>query len=382
MAIKLSDGQKNYYTLIIKLLASVINGGEPPLLPEGFNWRYACSFAQRNSVANILAYTMDKVNVKPDRTVYNVLENERRYQILKETSQLVDIERIIEEFDRQNIRNIPLKGYFMKHYYPRSDFRTMSDVDILIDRKSFKKAEKIFLEQGFEKVSLMKASEIHFKKGLLYVEVHSDLNEGGDRYYCGVFDRAKLREGYACSYGLSTEDFYIYTVYHAAKHFSGGGIGIRMVMDLYVYLSRFEVDYAYLDKELEAIGLLSFEHRLRELALNWFSGEKIVINELGEFILYCSTFGNLEVNFYQDKKRTERFFALKQVFIPYKNMKGRYAYLEKLPALLPFSWGQYWFHRLFISRDIKFREGIRERTHKFDDEDRELLDNVINELEI
>ena len=382
MAIKLSDGKKKYYTLIIKLLASVINGGEPPLLPESFNWRYACSFAQRNSVANIMAYTLDRVNVKPDQTVYNVLENDRRYQILKETSQLVDIEKVIEEFDRRNIRNIPLKGYFMKHYYPRSDFRTMSDVDILIDRKSFKKAEKVFLEQGFEKESLMKAAEIHFKKGLLYVEVHSDLNEGGDLYYSGVFDRAKLREGYACSFELSPEDFYIYTVYHAAKHFSGGGIGIRMVMDIYVYLSRFDVDYAYIDRELDSIGLLSFEHRLRALAFNWFSDEQTEIDGLGEFILYCSTFGNIEVHFYRDKKKSEKFFALKQVFIPYKNMKGRYAYLEKLPFLLPFSWGQYWFHRLLISRDIKFKKGIRERTHRFDDEDMKLLDNVIDELKI
>ena len=105
MAIKLSESQKQQYISFIDLLSSVLNGGETPKLPYGFDWEYFCSYAQRNSVANILAYSMDKVNVKPSETVYNVLENDRRYHIIKETSQLVDIEKVIERFDKFQINH-------------------------------------------------------------------------------------------------------------------------------------------------------------------------------------------------------------------------------------------------------------------------------------
>lgn len=47
-----------------------------------------------------------------------------------------ETEKILKAFDENKIKNIPLKGYFMKKEYPRSDFRSVSDVDILFDRKT------------------------------------------------------------------------------------------------------------------------------------------------------------------------------------------------------------------------------------------------------
>ncbi|MCR5653716.1 MAG: nucleotidyltransferase family protein, partial [Ruminococcus sp.] len=234
MAIKLSESKKQFYIAYIDLLASVLNGKEPPELPDNFNWEYCCRYAQRNSVANMIAYSIDKVNVKPSDTVAAVMENDRRYHIIKETSQLVDVEKVIERCEKEGIKNVPLKGYFMKQLYPRSDFRTMTDVDILVERKNIKKIERIFLDLDFDKKDVIKSTEVHFVKGLLYCEVHNDLNENFDSYYNGVWDRVELRDGFSFSYSMKPEDFYIYMVYHAAKHFSNGGIGVRMVMDAYV----------------------------------------------------------------------------------------------------------------------------------------------------
>lgn len=383
MAIKLSENQKRQYIAYIDLLASVVNGEEPPKLPKNFNWDYFCGYAQRNSVANILAYSVDKVNVKPSETVANVLENDRRYHIIKETSQIVDIEKVIEQCEEAGIRNVLLKGYYMKQFYPRSDFRTMSDIDILADKKNFKKIEKIFTDLGFQKRDLINGTEIHFTKGLLYCEVHSDLNELLGTYYDDVWEKVVLRDGYSYSYRMKPEDFYIYMVYHTAKHFSLGGIGIRMVMDAYVCLNTFkDMDFGYIACELKKLELAEFEKGFRELALNWFSNKKTEINDFGEFILYCSTFGKREVYFYQDNKRTERFYWLKQVFIPYDKLKAKYSYLEKMPFLLPFSWGQYWFTRVVLSRDLNFKEGFKDRRVNLDSEDAEFVSNLMKELNI
>ena len=383
MAIKLSQSQKQLYIAYIDLLASVLNGREAPRLPADFDWDFFCRCAQRNSVANMLAYSVDKVNVKPPETIAAVLENERRYQIIKETSQIIDIEKLIAQCEKEGIKNVLLKGYFMKQLYPRSDFRTMTDIDILTAKKNFKSIEKIFTELDFKKRDLIKSSEIHFVKGLLYCEVQSDLNENFDSYYNDIWNKVELRDGYSYSYRMKPEDFYIYMIYHAAKHFLNGGVGIRMIMDAYVCLKSFEsLDFDYINFELEKLKLRGFERGFRSLSMNWFSDEKTEINNLGEFVLYCSTFGSREVFFYQDSKRTGGLYWLKQVFLPLDKLKYSYSYLNKMPFLLPFSWVQYWGKRIFVSRDLNLKKGIAGRREKLTGEDAEFVSRLMNKLKI
>ncbi|MBQ5399133.1 MAG: nucleotidyltransferase family protein [Ruminococcus sp.] len=383
MSISLTDKQKEKFITYIDLLASVINKTEPPVLPEDIDWGFIQKTAERNSVLNLIGYCMDKVSPKPTKKLYDYILNSLNYEILKETSQLHDVEQILREFDSQGIRNVPLKGYFMKRLYPQSDFRTMGDIDILVDRKNFKKIKKIFEARGFEDANVIKSKEIHFKKDLMYFEIHSDLSENYEGYYDDIWDRVTLRDGYKCSYEMKPEDFYAYMLYHSGKHFSGGGIGIRMIMDIYVFIKKYpDLDFGYIESELSKMGLSTFEKGCRELALNWFSNEQTVINELGEFIMYCSTFGDRKVNFYQSGQKTGNNFWLKQVFIPYKNMRTRYHYLEKAPVLLPFSWVQYWFTRIIIARDLNLKEGFSDRAVNLNEQDAEFMNKLMNKLEI
>jgi hypothetical protein len=383
MSISLTDKQKEKFITYIDLLASVINKTDPPALPDDFDWSFIRQTAERNSVLNLIGYSMDKVNIKPPKKMYDYILNDLNYQLLKESSQLYDVENILKEFDKEGIRNVPLKGYFMKRLYPQSDFRTMSDIDILVDRKNFKKIKKIFESRGFEDVNVINSKEIHFKKDLMYFEIHADLSENYEGYYDDIWDRVTLRNGYKCSYEMNLEDFYAYMLYHSGKHFSNGGIGIRMIMDIYIYITKYpELDFKYIESELNKMGLATFEKNCRELALNWFTEESTVINELGEFIMYCSTFGNRKVNFYQSGKKTGNNFWLKQVFIPYKTMRTRYQYLEKAPVLLPFSWVQFWFTRIFINRDLNLKEGFADRAVNLNEQDAEFMNKLMKKLEI
>jgi hypothetical protein len=330
----------------------------------------------------MIGYTIDKVNVKPGDTARRVIENELNYQILKETSQLVQSEKIIEGFEKRKIRNVPLKGYFMKRLYPQSDFRTMTDIDILVDKKNFSEVEKVFADNGIPTRHLTKSSEIHFTKDLMYFEIHSDLNELDDSVYDDIWDKVTLREGYSYSYEMSREDFYVYLLYHAAKHMFYAGIGIRMVMDIYVYLTAYpDLDFEYIESQLRERRIDVFEKRLRKLAFNWFSDDEIEIDDLGEFILSSGTFGNRDVGFFLDGSRTGRFYWLKQVFLPYDTMKKRYAYLSKLPFLLPFSWVQYWSSRV-IARDIRFKEGYESRRDRNELEDRDFVLGLFRDLKL
>lgn len=383
MGIALSAEQKQFYILYIDLLASVLNGTHPPKLPDDFNWEHACRSAQRNSVANILAYTLDKVNVEPPQTVRNVLENEQRLHIVKETSQLFEVEKVLQEFEKAGIKNIPLKGYFMKHLYPQTDLRTMTDIDIFVDKRDFKKVEDVFLNLGYKNTNVLNAREIHFERDLLYFEIQSTINANDDNYFDDIWSNVRLRDGYNYSYEMSPEDFYIYMIYHTAKHFKSGGIGIRMVMDVCVYLNACpNLDLDYIGGRLREMELTAYEQKLRKLSVNWFSAEPTQINSFGEFVLYCSTYGQRVVSFFQSNQRTERGYWIKQFFPTYSDMKRKYGYLEKLPILLPFSWVQYWGRRALIDRNIHVKRGITERANNLDKESGEFLINLMNELEI
>ncbi len=383
MSIALTESQKKKCKSYIDLLSSVLNGKEPPTLDESFDWNFVCRTAERNSVLNMIGYSLDKVNIKPPKKLYDYTLNALNFQILKESSQLYDVENILKRFDAEDIRNVPLKGYFMKRLYPQSDFRTMGDIDILVDRKNFKKIRKIFLGMGFEDVGVLNSKEIHFTKDLMYFEIHADLSENYEGYFDDIWDRVSLRDGYKCSYEMTPEDFYTYMLYHSGKHFSGGGIGIRMVMDVYVFLSQNPgLDFGKVEADLRKMGLDTFEKSLRKIAFNWFSDEETEFDNFGEFIMYCSTFGDRKVNFYQSGKKTGKGFWLKQVFIPYKTMRTKFAYLEKAPFLLPFSWVHYWVDRVFISRDLNLKAGFSDRAVNLNDEDAAFMNNLMDELKI
>ena len=45
---------------------------------------------------------------------------------------------------------------------------------------------------------------------------------------------------------MKPEDHYMYTVCHLIEHFIRGGIGIRMVLDIYVLFYLHELDKGYI----------------------------------------------------------------------------------------------------------------------------------------
>ena len=74
-------------------------------------------------------------------------------------------------------------------------------------------------------------------------------------------------------YRLSDEDFYVFLIAHIAKHYRFGGTGIRSLLDLYVYeKSLTDLDFKYIEGELEKIGLLVFYKKINAITFNWYSG--------------------------------------------------------------------------------------------------------------
>ena len=105
-------------------------------------------------------------------------------------------------------------------------------------------------------------------------------------------------------YHMSDEDFYLYMICHAHKHFSRNGMGIRFLMDEYVFLKEKgeALDNDYINEKICEFGLEKFDADLRKVSKMAFdedvecSEDSLTDSEkaLYDSCLGAGIFGNIE----------------------------------------------------------------------------------------
>lgn len=346
----LNSDDKKIAAYVIKSLASVINGTNPPE-NDGLDRQKIIGLAQKHSVLNILSYAAEKLTVKPDEQTMKYLREFRMQKTVVEAQQELAACDICERLDEMQVRHMLLKGSVIKKYYPSPDMRTMGDIDILIDADRCDEVVKAFIEDGFEFAG---KGELHtnIRKGNAYVEFHRSMVDSFhtvlSEYYGDGFGRTEKCDG-SFSYELTDGDFYVFLIAHIAKHYRHGGTGIRSLLDLYVYEKALpDLDFEYINKELEKIGLLEFCKKIRKIAFNWYSGDfDGKFDLMSEYIAVGGVYGiegtEMQNSYIFDHIDEDiRFQKIKTlfkiVFLGYDELKIRYPFLEGKKFLLPLFW--------------------------------------------
>ena len=164
------------------------------------------------------------------------------------------------------------------------------------------------------------------------------------KYFQNYLKDSSIKEGY--EHYLSKEDFYIYFLAHAFKHFDNSGCGIRTLIDCYLYLKQNALDFNYINQELEKIGLLEFSNKLSSLSLKVFDEQELneEEKEMLLFIASSGTYGTLENSVNKGVKEKGRFrYLMRRIFPPMSFYKTAYPRLYKTKVLIPLAW----FMRLF-----------------------------------
>lgn len=390
----LNDNEKIEFKYLLELVSSSVNGTAPPIPYEGIKWQSIKMLANYCSVESLVAnavLSLDKKYVLPE--VCEKFKQNLSIEMLIDGNLSYETEKILKAFDENKIKNIPLKGYFMKKEYPRPDFRSVSDVDILFDRKQADSVKKVFSELGYTFLN-EDDNQYHFeKKPMMNIEMHATLVHENEESYpllVNQLDRSTKRDGYSYSYEMSHEDFYIYMLVHNSNHFRIGGMGIRMVLDSYVFLKNHqsELDYDYLNVMLEKIGIAKYEKRVREIAFNWFAKPQaeLKFDDIEEYILLSGTLGRVDVGTMVNSHKTitennkSKFsYLVSSIFPPKSEMQYKYPYVKKTPFFLPISWCHMWGKRLFVDRNINFKSGIKNRM-SYTDEDVNLYKSLLDEM--
>lgn len=346
----LNSDDKKTAAYVISSVAAVINGTKPPE-NDGLDWQKIISLAKKQSVLNILSYAAEELTVKPDEQTVKYLREFRMQKTVVEAQQELAACDICEKLDEMQVRHMLLKGSVIKNYYPSPDMRTMGDIDILVDADRCDEVVKAFIEDGFEFAG---KGDLHTNivKGNAYIEFHRSMVDSFhtvlSEYYGDGFKRAERCDG-SFSYKLSDGDFYVFLIAHIAKHYRHGGTGIRSLLDLYVYEKALpDLDFEYINQELEKIGLLEFCEKIRNIAFNWFSGSfDGKFDLMSEYIAAGGVYGiegtEMQNSYIFDHIDEDiRFQKIKTlfriVFLGYDELKIRYPFLEGKKFLLPLFW--------------------------------------------
>ena len=282
------------------------------------------------------------------------------FQIIK-TQRFLQVYR---EFLKADLKVYVVKGLVCRSIYPMPDNRPSNDEDLYIERKDADAVTAIFENAGFQ---LLDKGEdeikfLDYKSGLT-IELHLALFSKSSQaygFYQVAFDHAF--ETYAIHnienvsvYSLSHNQHFLFLVLHFAKHFLHGGVGIRQLMDIIMYIEAFkeEINWDYIFKQLDKADLVTFFLNTLEIAHVYLDFDYDNINlcnykrikneyqELLDDIMESGIFGQTTQERIHSSTITlnamesGKVNVLKSVFPPLEDMKGKFPYLNEKPYLLP-----------------------------------------------
>ncbi|MBR4721056.1 MAG: nucleotidyltransferase family protein [Clostridia bacterium] len=360
-----------YEKCLIGIIKDAILNNNDSQIPEEIDIDILAEIAKCHKVANLLYPALQKRGMENEK-----LSKEFNFWLTVESNQQYYLEKIRKRFEEEKIRFICIKGAYMRTLYPETYMRSSTDLDIYVDDENTERVREIMTELGgkAERFGHQMQDDTYKIGKFVNIEIHRNIV---DKKYpwsakCQeIIDRTLPKQEGSYEQVMSAEDFYLHMIAHIAKHLKYSGCGIRMVLDIWVYLRKFgdTLDRNVLNQRLKDCGLDIFESEILKLVDYWFYGkdadEKTIA--LAKYIFEGGLFGSRKQYFATELAEfvgnggsigQGTFKKLIQnIFTPYKNMIIYYPKLQKYPVLLPY----YWFiknMKVLLFRRSRFKEII------------------------
>lgn len=346
--------------------------------PKNLDFRIFYKFCQEHRLTNIayaaLKYSEADINAIPEMIIF---KDKYEQAVLNDAAQHYYLDQIKEAFKKNKIDYVLLKGAVLKDIYPSSDFRQSSDMDIFIKYSDTYKAKDVMLELGFENITFGNddATDNYCADKFSYIELHKKLIP---QRYKWAEECNKIADRFISKgnheYVMSDEDFYIFMITHIAKHLSWSGVGIRSILDIWIYLKTHQnLNWSFINEVLKKCDLTLLHSKLMDLVDYWFNG-KTPENDIQFLSDYIATSGwngreiqmkAFNINALGAVNRSSIYVKIKAffkiAFIGIDALKTRYPILEKYSFLLPVCW----IHR-GISVIFTRRQNIRSAIYQYD----------------
>lgn len=342
---------------VIALIRSALTNSKDTV-EENADWKAIITIAKKHNILPIIYYGIYNSNCSLSKNIINDLKHETFRKIFVDQNQLYQVKLISNVFENYGIDHILLKGSVLKNLYPKSEMRIMGDADILIQKEDVPKASTLLSKLGYVENTERNGDydTVFDKKGVLHLELHwnivSPYNKDYYSYFGDGWRFAKLKKGLSHSYELGVEDHLVYIFAHFANHYRHGGIGIKHLLDIWIYNQKYsELDKEYLYSCLRDIKLDVFYDNVLKTLDCWFTkcdGSEItdfITNKIFESGSYGTPHTHRVSSEFQKIKQggfiKNRLFL--RVIPPFYTMQKKYPIIGKHKFLLPV----FWFYRLF-----------------------------------
>lgn len=365
------------YDLLTEALRLALHGGRAEW--ENADGEALSSLIELSREQNVLPMLAEAAylapGVKKHNRLYEHLLSDARRQTLSQAQRTADFLLLCGELKKRGLDPVVTKGITCRRLYPHPDQRPSVDEDMLIGREEAAAYHRAMLELGFEPVDpdpgVGEAFEISYRntETNLYIELHTSFfSPDSDAYgdcnapFAGAGERSVTIEIEDVTLRtLAPTDHLLYLILHAYKHFLHGGVGIRQACDMAMFNERYseEIDKAHIRRECEKLRVSLFaagmfavcEKHLGFAPNGIFESGKVDPEPLLLDMLSGGLYGVTDVNRAHSSTMTLNAVASQRkgrrsrgawhsVFLPAKDLEGRYPYLKKHRVLLPLAWTQ------------------------------------------
>lgn len=358
---------------ILNLLNLAIHGKKFSNLEEILDWNEVIKEGKAHEVSALIYSSIYGVK-ELKGLVQNDLEEWKKSTFITGISQIShfnQVGKIFEIFNENEIDVIALKGLVVRDLYPKVEFRTMGDADILVHEEDLERVKELLISEGYE---LKEGADNHgahlafTHKKFWPIEVHWTLIN--DDYFSvnksfekELWDRARdVRIGNSKVLALCNEDLVLHLCLHMGGHIIYGGFGLRQLCDLVLLVEKKgdSIDWTSFVLKVNECGAESFVYAIFKCCNKLFNMsipleieelnkvDNQIINKLIENIFNSGVFGRKDAalalatefsrnkNGDEDKSPEKKYFEL--LFPKVENMSEKYDYAKKNKALTPVAW--------------------------------------------
>lgn len=348
------------------------------------------NISKRHDLAHFVAYALEKNNLLNDNEICQKLKREKKLAIFRYFKLDTATKDISQAFEEEKIKFIPLKGSVVRELYPEPWMRTSCDIDILIKKEDLERAGKILSEKlsfTFKEKNFKDASFFSPDK-TTHLELHYDMsswNQDKDLVFKEIWNMSYPIESGSYHYVMPDELFYFHHISHMARHFEGGGCGVRPFIDLWILNHNVDFSAEKRTELLEKANLVDFDNAVTKLSEIWFGDDQHndLTKQIESYILKSGVYGDMENRLAVSKatKGNGAKHIFSRLWIPYKSLKYKYPSLDGRPYLLIFYEVYRYIEILFNGR---FRHTISEvkTVNKVSDETQKDTLSMLEQLKL
>ena len=362
---------------------------------DNVDWNELINLSRKHKIEGLIYSALNKAelleNIDEDKV--KDLKKEVFFTGVTQISNMSKLEKVFNEFSKENVPVIVLKGLVVREYYPQPEQRSMSDADIFVKAKDINKSKKILIDLGYTEIDAEASHHIKYiKSGYPMIELHwhvmkrDGFSDELDLFEDDIWDRTiEVKVKGAKVLSLGYEDLALHLCIHIAAHLAASGFGVRQIADLVLLVEKkgHLIDWTLFINKAEEFGFKKFIIIMFKICNILFSMDipkemavyKIDDEEMFESLIstifdggvygkkdMASNFANQVAFNYKGKDSNATIGAIRRyfrfIFPSIETMSDKYSYARKIRILTPIAWIHHLFSGIF-RKEYNFTDKIR-----------------------